>query len=300
MLIAAASALPAHSGYAYQEGYTQTVQHHQPTVSHVATHVQPHVSTVSQTTTNYVQPQVSTITTGTTYHQPSVASVNYGQSAGHGSVGHGSVSHGSVGYGSVGHGSVSHGSVGHGSVSHNVVSHGHGHGSISHGHGSVVSSGHGHGHASDFSGFPDSPAAVNVGSDYVRTSSGNSFVEEHHGEFGAPLITKSFYTFTGPEDHDEKSAVHHITIGKPQKHFRVIFIKNPSSSVNKALIKAHLAPTEEKTVVYVLSKNENELDIQTEIDNPAPVQPSKPEVVFVKYRHPEEIAHLQQTVQCKF
>ena len=138
--------------------------------------------------------------------------------------------------------------------------------------------------------------AAHIGVPYVKQVENN--VEETNQQVQyPPIISKNFYSFSGPEDHEEKTVIHHINIGKPQKYYKVIFINSPASSTNRALIKAHVAPTEEKTVVYLLSKNQNDLKVESEIDEPAPTQPSKPEVVFVKYKTPEEIRHLQESVQ---
>lgn len=117
--------------------------------------------------------------------------------------------------------------------------------------------------------------------------------------FQAPIISKHFYVHTAPSDDDQQEIVRHIQIGQPQKNYRVVFIDTPSSHSAKAKIIADLAPTEEKTAIYVLSKKTNALDIETEVNTPAPVN-NKPEVFFVKYKTPEEAIHAQHTIQSQY
>jgi len=59
------------------------------------------------------------------------------------------------------------------------------------------------------------------------------------------------------------------------------------------------APVEEKTIIYVLTKKPDPLDLQAAIEEIAPKQPSKPEVFFIKYKTQEEAAHAQRTIQGK-
>lgn len=117
--------------------------------------------------------------------------------------------------------------------------------------------------------------------------------------FQAPIVTKHFYLHTAPADNDQQAQVRHIQIGQPQKNYRVVFIDTPSSNSAKAKIIADVAPTEEKTAIYVLSKKQNELDIETEVNTPAPVN-NKPEVFFIKYKTPEEAVHAQHTIQAQY
>lgn len=117
--------------------------------------------------------------------------------------------------------------------------------------------------------------------------------------FPAPIINKHFYLHAAPSDDDEQEIVRHIQIGQPQKNYRVVFIDTPSSHSAKAKIIADLAPTEEKTAIYVLSKKTNALDVETEVVTPAPIN-NKPEVFFVKYKTPEEAIHAQHTIQAQY
>ncbi|XP_067639239.1 uncharacterized protein [Eurosta solidaginis] len=91
----------------------------------------------------------------------------------------------------------------------------------------------------------------------------------------------------------------HFVIGRPQKNYRVVFIKEPSSSAANVKLSAEYAPQEEKTVIYVLTKKDSTLKVN-DIATPAPKKPSKPEVVFIKYKTEEEAHHVQQKIQAEY
>ncbi|XP_073828522.1 uncharacterized protein [Musca autumnalis] len=152
------------------------------------------------------------------------------------------------------------------------------------------------------SGFGGSSFGVGGGSQFNSGGSSysqSSYVVGGQEAFGAPVITKHFYLHTAPEDNDGQEIVKYINIGRPQKNYRVVFIDAPSNTNNKAKVIANVAPTEEKTAIYVLSKKNNALDINTEVVTPAPVN-NKPEVFFIKYKTPEEAIHAQHTIQAQY
>ncbi|XP_036319186.1 uncharacterized protein LOC118733756 [Rhagoletis pomonella] len=111
----------------------------------------------------------------------------------------------------------------------------------------------------------------------------------------APLINKQFYTISAPEDNTPKAK--HLVLGKPQKNYRVIFIKAPQPDDVK--YSAEFAPQEEKTVIYVLHKKGEDVDAAN-IATPAPTVPSKPEVFFIKYKTPEEAQQAQKEIQDQY
>ncbi|XP_054728174.1 uncharacterized protein LOC129237440 [Anastrepha obliqua] len=111
----------------------------------------------------------------------------------------------------------------------------------------------------------------------------------------SPLINKQFYTISAPEDNAAKSK--HLVLGKPQKNYRVIFIKAPGPDNVK--YSAEFAPQEEKTVIYVLHKKGEDIDAAN-IATPAPTQPSKPEVFFIKYKTPEEAEQAQKEIKDQY
>ncbi|XP_026838332.1 uncharacterized protein LOC6550020 [Drosophila erecta] len=121
----------------------------------------------------------------------------------------------------------------------------------------------------------------------------------HLANFQPAQVSKHFYIHSAPEDHDEQQIVRYVNVGRPQKNYRVVFINAPTSTTSKAKIIANVAPVEEKTAIYVLSKKSNALDVTAEVVTQRPVA-NKPEVFFVKYKTPQEAAHAQQTIQANY
>uniref|UniRef100_A0A1A9ZIE6 DUF243 domain-containing protein n=1 Tax=Glossina pallidipes TaxID=7398 RepID=A0A1A9ZIE6_GLOPL len=115
----------------------------------------------------------------------------------------------------------------------------------------------------------------------------------------APIIHKQFYLISAPEDPDPQGAKRHLVLGRPQKNYRVVFIKAPSSGAENIKYSAEFAPQEEKTVIYVLSKKENELSAN-DISTPPPIPASKPEVFFIKYKTEQEAQQAQKEIQDEY
>lgn len=136
-----------------------------------------------------------------------------------------------------------------------------------------------------------SPLGLGISSFGYNGASAAGYI--HHQ---TPVVSKHFYGYSAPEEAREEYH-RHLVLGTPQKNYRVVFIKAPSSQT-ATRISASFAPTEEKTVIYVLSKKPEDLQIN-DIQAPAPTEPSKPEVFFIKYKTPEEAAHAQQQIQGK-
>lgn len=103
------------------------------------------------------------------------------------------------------------------------------------------------------------------------------------------LIQKHIYVHVPPPEEEERAPVFQLPPQSRQKHYKIIFIKAPSTpSVSQQLIQAQLAQqqqTEEKTLVYVLVKKPESIeDIQQNIPRVPLSQPNKPEVYFIKYK----------------
>ena len=135
-----------------------------------------------------------------------------------------------------------------------------------------------------------------IGGNYHSGSSSNYNHQQATGHFEAPFVHKQFITVAAPEDNENLERTKHLVIGRPQKNYRVVFIKAPSSSNANVKLSAEYAPQEEKTVIYVLSKKDNSLEVG-DIATPAPTVPSKPEVFFIKYKTEEEAQHAQKQIQ---
>lgn len=80
-----------------------------------------------------------------------------------------------------------------------------------------------------------------------------------------------------------------ISFPPPQKHYKIVFIKAPSAPAPTAPIIPLQPQNEEKTLVYVLVKRPDEQP-DLVIPTPAPTQPSKPEVYFIRYKTQKEQA----------
>ncbi|XP_017869387.1 PREDICTED: uncharacterized protein LOC108617995 [Drosophila arizonae] len=115
----------------------------------------------------------------------------------------------------------------------------------------------------------------------------------------APIINKKFYLVSAPEERGNENKVKHLVLGRPQKNYRVVFIKAPAGDNGNVKYSAEFAPQEEKTVIYVLSKKGNDLDAN-DIATPAPTQPSKPEVFFIKYKTEDEANQAQKEIQGQY
>ncbi|XP_060809620.1 probable H/ACA ribonucleoprotein complex subunit 1 [Amyelois transitella] len=107
------------------------------------------------------------------------------------------------------------------------------------------------------------------------------------GYSGAPLVQKHIYVHVPPPEPVEQRAPRIPAVAPPQKHYKIIFIKAPTPPTPVAPIIPVQPQNEEKTLVYVLVKKpEEQPDIV--IPTPAPTQPSKPEVYFIKYQTQKE------------
>ncbi|XP_023296112.2 uncharacterized protein LOC111678901 isoform X1 [Lucilia cuprina] len=132
-----------------------------------------------------------------------------------------------------------------------------------------------------------------------QSSSSSNYNQHHSAQFEAPFVHKQFITVAAPEDNENLERTKHLVIGRPQKNYRVVFIKAPSSSNANVKLSAEYAPQEEKTVIYVLSKKDSSLEVG-DIATPAPSVPSKPEVFFIKYKTEEEAQHAQKQIQAEY
>ncbi|XP_022211836.2 loricrin [Drosophila obscura] len=156
------------------------------------------------------------------------------------------------------------------------------------------------GSTGSFTGFGPTP---NIGFGALAGYQAPSYQQQQEQEvqrgFQEPIIHKQFFTVAAPEEHENLERAKHLVIGRPQKNYRVVFIKAPSSSNANVKLSAEYAPKEEKTVIYVLSKKDNQLEVN-DIATPAPTVPSKPEVFFIKYKTEAEASHAQQQIQAEY
>ncbi|KAM7361464.1 uncharacterized protein ACRADG_012115 [Cochliomyia hominivorax] len=128
------------------------------------------------------------------------------------------------------------------------------------------------------------------------------FNNAYQQQYQAPnTVTKDIYVHVAPEDvEDQQYHQPALPPPPPRKHYRIVFIKAPSQNINKAALRIQQAPTEEKTIIYVLTKKQDPLDLQAALQDVQPKPPSKPEVYFIKYKTQEEAQHAQRTIQAQY
>lgn len=104
---------------------------------------------------------------------------------------------------------------------------------------------------------------------------------------GKIIITKDVYVHVPPpEDAEEfEGGIGGGTVKR--KHYKIIFIKAPSVSIEQQLALQSAAGGEEKTIVYVLVKKP-ELSADLEVARNQLKNKNKPEVYFVKYNGVQE------------
>lgn len=130
----------------------------------------------------------------------------------------------------------------------------------------------------------------------VQTSSGslvsglptlNSDLSVGSYDSGA-TVQKHIYVYTAPHEEELVKVPKTIQVAPKQVHYKLIFVKAPSSPTPVAPIIPAQPQDEHKTLVYVLVKKpEEQPDIK--LPTPLPTTPSKPEVYFVKYNTQKEV-----------
>ncbi|XP_011198315.2 neurofilament medium polypeptide [Bactrocera dorsalis] len=112
---------------------------------------------------------------------------------------------------------------------------------------------------------------------------------------------KEFYTYTAPQEESNDGADLGNIANSLKKNLRVIFIRAPE---NKALENAAVSlakqTTEEKTAIYVLTKQADIGSLAQKLQNIGTQSSSKPEVHFVKYRTPQDAENAQQAIQQQY
>ncbi|XP_073816589.1 uncharacterized protein [Musca autumnalis] len=138
-------------------------------------------------------------------------------------------------------------------------------------------------------------SASHQGYDYSSQTNGAT-----GGIYGVqPLITKSFFIHSAPEEQGVDVQQHDIAVGTPRKNFNVVFVKAPAEKQQKVKVRVTPAVNEEKTAVYVLSKKADAPIVETLVQE-AVTTTSKPEVAFIKYRTNEEAEHAQHKIQAEY
>lgn len=134
----------------------------------------------------------------------------------------------------------------------------------------------------------------------IRSPNFKALKIKHHSRILKPIVTKSFFIHSAPEETEEEIQQEMGQVDQQQGiHYNVLFIKAPSQTTRASALSYVKNLNQEKTVVYVLSKKHSATDIQQAL-NEIPVQKAKPEVFFIKYKTPEEALHAQTEIQAQY
>lgn len=131
---------------------------------------------------------------------------------------------------------------------------------------------------------PEPPTSYGAPSpSYSAPSSSYGAPAPVYGPPQQPTVHKHVYVHVPPPDNELPPPRKQIYVPPPQKHYKIVFIKAPTPPTPTAPIIPVQPQNEEKTLVYVLVKKpEEQPDIV--IPTPAPTQPAKPEVYFIRYK----------------
>ncbi|CAH0547681.1 unnamed protein product [Brassicogethes aeneus] len=134
------------------------------------------------------------------------------------------------------------------------------------------------------SSYDQSNGGYNYNAPSLNIATQNSAVPI--GNINAPVGTQVFKHISyhvAPEEPEEVHQKTNLAAVQAQKHYKIIFIKAPTYNTAQSTLVQPQVLNEEKTLVYVLVKKP-EAPEDLVISTPAPTQPSKPEVYFVKYK----------------
>ncbi|XP_063620356.1 uncharacterized protein LOC134792858 [Cydia splendana] len=130
---------------------------------------------------------------------------------------------------------------------------------------------------------PEPPSSYGAPSFSAPSSSYGAPAPQYGPPQQQPIVHKHVYVHVPPPDNEYPAARKQIYVPPPQKHYKIVFIKAPTPPTPTAPIIPVQPQNEEKTLVYVLVKKpEEQPDIV--IPTPAPTQPAKPEVYFIRYK----------------
>ena len=136
-----------------------------------------------------------------------------------------------------------------------------------------------------------------TGGSFVSGATGGSFVSGGSGGYdlgtgggysGTSLIQKHIYVHVPPPEPEEHISQRLPQFRPAQKHYKIVFIKAPTPPTPTAANIQLPGQDEQKTLIYVLVKKPDEAEALN-IQQPAPTQPSKPEVYFIKYKTQKQV-----------
>lgn len=96
------------------------------------------------------------------------------------------------------------------------------------------------------------------------------------------------YAFAAPEEPATRARISVQAPANKRKHYKLVFIKAPQQ---QTIVDSEItlpAQEEEKTLIYVLSKNQKQAQPEIRIKQQQASQHAKPEVFFLKYKNEAE------------
>ncbi|KAK3912592.1 Oxoglutarate dehydrogenase [Frankliniella fusca] len=112
----------------------------------------------------------------------------------------------------------------------------------------------------------------------------NNYPTRYSNDYQDADVHKHVYVHVAPEEPAEQQAPLVVNAQrKPKKHYKIVFIKTPSALPPSSAYVNVPQPDQEKTLIYVLSKKPD-LQQSLVLSTPAPTQPAKPEVFFIRYK----------------
>ncbi|XP_061386729.1 uncharacterized protein LOC133321662 [Musca vetustissima] len=119
----------------------------------------------------------------------------------------------------------------------------------------------------------------------------------HHNP--QPLVTKNFFIHSAPEEEETEIEHQDIVIGVPRKKYNIVFVKSPATKQQKTKIRVIPAIQEDRTAIYVLTRNTAKPQVETYVEEPH-ITMTKPEVFFIKYKTNAEAEHAQHSIRDSF
>ena len=127
-----------------------------------------------------------------------------------------------------------------------------------------------------------------TGGGYVSGGSGGYDVGTGGGYGGTSLIQKHIDFHVTPPEPEKHISQREPQFRPAQKHYKIVFIKSPTPPTPTADNIQLPGHDEQKTLIYVLVKKPDQAEA-LKIQQPAPTQPSKPEVYFIKYKTQKKV-----------
>lgn len=143
------------------------------------------------------------------------------------------------------------------------------------------------------SSFATGGSSATFGQGQFETSQNNYNLNVNSGQ---TELSKHLYFYTAPEEHDVIRPRINYLSGPNKKNVKIIFIKAPSSTIGGPITIPALPQNEEKTVVYVLVKKQDEQAL-INVETAQASKPTKPEVFFIKYKTQQEAEDAVSKVQ---